>query len=155
MSKKRKIQLGIIITCIIVLIALLLFYVGSMIFDYYKLKDKSKEIVLEFNELYEKEEKQVILFASPYCHFCKEFKPMLDELASEKNFTFYYFDTSSVLSKEMNEIINKLNLNIKGVPHLAVIENKKLLGEQSGKKEKDETINFLKETGIIKDEVSK
>ena len=24
--------------------------------DYYKLKDKSKEIVLEFNELYEKEE---------------------------------------------------------------------------------------------------
>ena len=89
MSKKRKIQLGIIITCIIALIAFLLFYIGSMIFDYYKLREKSEQIVTEFNELYEQESKQVILFASPYCRFCQEFKPVLEEIAHEKNFKFY------------------------------------------------------------------
>ena len=153
MNKKRKIQLGIIIVCIVALMALLLFYIGSMIFDYYKLQEKSKEIVAEFNELYEKDGKQVILFASPYCHFCQEFKPILEEIANENNFTYYYFDTSSVLNKEMNKIINSLNLNIKGVPHLIVMENKKLLGEQSGKNDKNETINFLKQNGIINEEV--
>ena len=154
MSKKRKIQLGIILTCIIALIAFLLFYIGSMIFDYYKLREKSEQTVTEFNELYEQEGKQVILFASPYCHFCQEFKPILEEISKEKSFSFYYFNTSSVLGKEMEKIIDKLELNIKGVPHLIVIENKKLLGEQSGKKSKEETIKYLEKVGMIKEEVA-
>ena len=154
MTKKQKVQLGIIYTCIIILILIVVAYVISCIYDYVKLREDSKQIVTEFNEIYESEEKQTILFASPYCHFCQEFKPLLETIAKENNFEFYYFDTSSIMDDKMQEIINKLDLNINGVPHLTVIENKKILGEQSGAHNKETTIKFLIEMGVIKKEVS-
>ena len=154
MSKKHKIQLGIIWTCIIALAAIIIIYVASFVIDYVKLQENSKKIVTEFNEIYESSERKVVLFAASYCHFCQEFKPLLEEIAKENNFEFYYFDAGSVVKDEMNNIIDKLDLGINGVPHLAVIENKKLVGEQSGKRDKETTIKFLKETGIIKEEVS-
>lgn len=149
MTKKQKVQLAIIWICIITMIAMILIYIASVVIDIYQKHERGKQTVLEFNELYETEEKQVILFATPYCPFCQETKPLLETIAQENKFEIYYFDTSVVPKDEMNNIIDKLELNIKGVPHLVVIENKKLVGELSGKRDKETTIKFLTDTGII------
>lgn len=154
MDPKRKKQLIIIYAFIIALSLFLVSYVAYEVFNYYEFKQGSEEIVTTFNEIYESSEKEVVLFAAPYCKFCQKFKPVLTEIADENNFKFYYFDTSAVFDSEMQKIIDKIGLNLNGIPHLAVIDSKKVIAEQSGNVSKEQTIEFLKEAGIIKEEES-
>ena len=74
MTKKQKVQLAIIWICIITMIAMILIYIASVVIDIYQKHERGKQTILEFNELNETEEKQVILFATPYCPFCQEMK---------------------------------------------------------------------------------
>ena len=154
MNKKSKIQLTIIITLMILLIVFLLYEVGYYIYNYVEVKNKRNQIMAEFTEIYEKEGTHIILFASPSCKWCKKFVPILDEIVNENHLSYYYFDISSIYDSDMKSIKEKLDINFSGIPHLFVINEKKLIGEQSGAQEKDETIKFFENIGVIGGEIN-
>lgn len=153
MDKKRKVLLGLIITVIVLLIGFIVYYVGSFVVNYVNLTKDSKKIIAEFNEIYESDEKQVILFARPTCAYCKKFVPILDEIKKEENIDYYYLNVSSLTKKDLNLIIDKLSVKLNGVPHLILLENKKILGEISGYNKKETVIELFKKTGVIKGDV--
>ena len=153
MDKKRKLLLGLIITVIVLLIGFIIYYVGSFVINYINLTKDSKKIVTEFNEIYESDEKQVILFARPTCAYCKKFVPISDEIKKEENINYYYLNISSLTKKDLNMIIDKTGAKLNGVPHLVIIEKKKILGELSGYNKKETVIELFKKTGVIKGDV--
>ncbi len=153
MNKKRKIQLIIIVIFIILLTAFSIYQIGHTIYDYIDKSNKSSQIVDDFNEIYAKDGNQIILFASPFCKWCKQFVPVLDEISKENNFNYYYLDVSALFEKDLNKILEKLEIDFSSIPYLIILKNKKLVGDQTGFHEKDETLEFLKAMGIIEGEI--
>ena len=152
MNKKRKMQYYFIIFCIVALCLLMVYIVGSTIHELVSRNKESHQVLAEFNELYEKEETQVILFASPVCKWCKQFVPVLDELASENDFEYYYLDVTKVVESDLSKIEEKTGLTFNAIPHLVILKNKKVIGDQTGAESKETTYELLKKTEIIKGE---
>ena len=149
MDKKKKRQYYFIVTCIVFLSLLIVYLIGSSIYDFVSKTKESHKILAEFNEKYESDETQVILFASPTCKWCKKFVPILDEIAKENDFKYYYLDVTKVFEADYGEIISKIDIKINGIPHLIVLKDKKVIGEQTGAESKENTIEFLKEHQVI------
>ena len=149
MSKKRKRQYYFIIASIVILVLLMLYVIGSMVFDVIGKTKTSNKIVSEFNELYESDEVEIVLFASPTCKWCKQFVPILDELSKENDFKYYYFDMTEVFDNEFDKIEEKLDLEIKSIPKLVVIKDKQVIGEQTGAESKENTYEFLAKLNIV------
>ena len=152
MNKKQKLQLAILIILMILLIGFLIFKTTVFIKEYLEQRKKSEEIVEEFNELYEKGDLQVILFASKYCAFCKKFIPVLDEIKNEYGIDYYQLDITEVFKEELNSIFDKLGVESKGVPYLVVLQDKKVIKDQRGAQTKKFMIEFFKELDLIKGE---
>lgn len=153
MDKKRKLLLGVIITIMVLLIGFLIYYVTSSVISYVNISKNSKRIVSEFNELYESSEIEVILFASPTCNFCKKFVPILDEIKKEEKIDYYYLNVLNLTKGDLNKILEKINANFKGIPHLIILKNKKIIGEISGFTEKEKVLELLEKTEVIKGDV--
>ena len=152
MNKKQKLQLAILIILMALLLGFLIFKTTVFIKDYINQKKKSEEIVEEFNELYEKGDLQVILFASKYCAFCKKFIPVLDEIKNEYGIDYYQLDITEVFKDELKSIFDKLGVESKGVPYLVVLQDKKVIKDQRGAQTKEFMIEFFKELDLIKGE---
>ena len=153
MDKKRKIQLIAIIVLMIILIGFLIYTLGKSIYDFIDRNQKSAEVVEKFNEIYEKEGTKIVLFASPTCKWCKKFVPVLNEIAEEYDFTYTYLDVSLVFQDKLEEMYKRLDLDYNGIPHLVILNNQKVIGDQVGAEEKEKTIELLKNAGIIKGDV--
>lgn len=158
-KKKKSTKVKLELTGIILFIAALIIGFGYLgykfvvvpIINYKNIVATGEKTVKEFDKIYESEGEQVILFASPYCPHCKVFKPVLEEIAKENKFEFYLFDAYNIADKDMESVLKKLDISISGVPHLIVIKDKKVLAEQSGSRDKETTIEFLKKAGVIKE----
>ena len=153
MSKKRKIQFIILVALMILLIIFLIYTLAKSIYEYTDRAKSSHKLVATFNEIYEKDGMEVILFASPSCKWCKKFVPILDEIAKENDFEYNYLDVTQLFQEDLEKIYEKLDIKYGGIPHLVVVENKKVLVDKIGAQEKDEAIEFLRKTGLIKGDV--
>ncbi len=149
MSKKQKIEVGLIIVIMIFLVVFLAYYLFDTIHMYVKRVNNSSQIVEKVNEIYDKEGYQIILFASPTCSVCKKFVPILDEVVKENNLEYYYLDASSLLKEDLEKILMKINIDLNGVPHLAIINNKKIVIDKSGFQEKEKIIELFKQAGLL------
>ena len=152
MSKKRKIEFIVIIILMVLIIAFLLYSIGKSIYDYVNATKNSHEIVEKFNEIYEKEDTNIILFASKTCKWCKQFVPVLDEVTKENNLEYAYLEVGLLTEDDLKEIYGKLEIKYEGIPHLVIIKNKKVIGEQIGAQDKETTIELFKEIELIEGE---
>ena len=50
------------------------------------------------------------------------------------------------------KIYNKLDLKYNGIPHLVIVNNKKVISDQVGAQDEAKTIEFLINAGIIEGE---
>ena len=153
MNKQRKIQLTILITMMVLLIAFCLYVIGKSVYDFKERTDKRDETIEKFNLVYEKEGTQILLFASPTCQWCKKFVSILNEVSIENNFKYEYLDVSTFFQEDIEALYKKLDLKYEGIPHLVIIKDKKVVESQVGAMEKGATIEFLKGAGIIKGDV--
>ena len=149
MTKKQKLELGIIVFVILILISFIVIYIGSSILKYKKIKEDSVVITEKFTEIYNNSGKQIILFASPYCPYCEKFKPTLDTLANEYNFEYYYFDTSRVTTNDKENFTKLLGKSIISIPDLVILEDGKIVNSRAGNYSYDDTKKFLEESEII------
>lgn len=108
----------------------------------------------KYQELTQSDVESLILIARPTCSYCLKFIPILEEIVEEYGITVNYFDTDALSETEVSEFYNSAELfksNEFGTPTLMITKNGEIIKYSVGYSEKEETVEWLKEAGIIKD----
>ena len=102
-----------------------------------------------FNELKEKDDKNIFVFGDAKCKYCESVKYTLGGIAHENNIKIHYVE----LNAEDNITESLTSLNYEGTytyPLTIIIENKKIIDYIIGDSEKDYFISIFKKDGIIR-----
>lgn len=98
-----------------------------------------------------KNEYIVTVLAQTWCSHCNNYKPTITELYDEYKFKYYWFDLNTLTKTDYNIITNTYELNnFKGTPYTFVIKNEEFISFNSGNRSKEDTLNYLKESNVIK-----
>ena len=107
----------------------------------------------EYQEKVAENKDNLILIARPTCSFCQQFVPILEEIVNEYNIELNYFDTDTLNEEEsanFNKSADLFSSQQFGTPTLIITNNQKIVKYHIGYMEKEETVNWLKDVGIIK-----
>lgn len=108
--------------------------------SYQKIKEISIE---EYKTKFDSQEKMVVLVASHNCNICKMYEPVLNEALEETSVEAYKIDIAKFTTKEESETFNEL-FSITGTPVTFVVENGTIKDSQRGGKNKEVTLEFIK-----------
>lgn len=94
----------------------------------------------------------VTVIGASYCSHCQEYKPVIRQLSKKYNFNMYFFESDKLSKEEQGTLYNTFELpDFEGyVPYTVIIKDGKPLVSTTGFADKDTTIKFLKENGVIK-----
>ncbi len=94
----------------------------------------------------------VTVIASSTCPHCQEYKPVIENLASEKGFTLYFFEADYLDETDYTMLTGTFEIeNYTGaVPYTFIVKDGKFVADTIGYSDEDTTISFLKENNIIK-----
>jgi predicted bacteriocin transport accessory protein len=109
----------------------------------------------KYKEIYESGNESVLVLGQTGCSYCNKYKPVINEIAKEKNITINYLDVRNINQEEWNTLISNLNDYFKdheqwGTPLTLIIKDKKVIDYQEGYNEKSTALKFLKDNGLIK-----
>lgn len=108
----------------------------------------------KYDEIYQSGKKSIIVLGQTGCGACTAYKPVIDEIAKEKNIEIYYVDMTQLESGEPTKLMNSLSyfdeVESWGTPLTLIIENKKVVAAQLGHNEKETTLEFFKNNGFTK-----
>lgn len=108
----------------------------------------------KYKELYDRNEKFVVVLGQTGCGACSSFKPIINEIAKEKELTIYYVDMLKLEDDGAYKLMDSLSyfkdLESWGTPLTLVIENKEVIASLKGSNTKDTTIKFFEENNLIK-----
>lgn len=141
-SKKRVIVL--VSICVVILI-------GAIIFDVTTSKSYFKEI--KYDNLIEKvnnKDSFVLLVSQTICDHCKNYKPLLREVADDNKVMVYYIEVD-LLTKEQQKEFKKL-FSFSGTPMTIFVKNgneETTANRINGAASKDKIIAKFKSNGII------
>ncbi len=105
-----------------------------------------------YQSLVEEQKDNLILIARPTCSYCTRYIPILEEIVDEYGITINYFDTDTLSSDENTQFYKSSSLYSSddfGTPTLIITNNNKIKKYSIGYMEKDATVDWLKENGII------
>lgn len=149
MQKERK--KTIIITVSLAVIALIL----MLCFIFIELKDmgiigsaESSEIMKEFNNNYNSNEKKVIYYASSECGYCELQKPILELIADDYDIEYYSIDSTLLSNSQRKTILEKLGIE-HATPTTVIVKNGKVIDTQVGYTDGKELVKFFKENKIV------
>ncbi len=97
-------------------------------------------------------EQVVTIIGTTFCPHCQEYKPVITALAKKYKFKLYFFE-SDILSKEdLDKLVNTYDLVDFDdyVPFTFIIKNDKYVTGKAGFANKESSIDYLKEFGVIK-----
>lgn len=107
----------------------------------------------KYDELYNGNEKFVVVLGQTGCGACSSFKPIINEIAKEKELTIYYVDMLKLEDDGAYKLMNSLSyfddLESWGTPLTLVIENKEVIASLRGSNTKDTTLEFFEENHLI------
>lgn len=142
---KRKKRIIILVSvCVVVLI-------GAIIFDVVTSKSYLKEI--KYDSLIEKinnKESFVLLISQTTCTHCKNYKPLLKDVANSNEVMVYYVEFD-LFTNEQQTAFNKL-FNFDGTPTTIFVKDgveETTAGRINGLASKDKIIAKFKSNGII------
>ena len=107
----------------------------------------------QYHEKIAEKQDNLILIARPTCSFCQQFVPVLEEIVNEYGIVVNYFDTDTLNedeSKAFNQSADLFGSKDFGTPTLIITNDQKIVKYHIGYMEKDDTVNWLKDAGIIK-----
>ena len=111
--------------------------------------------MLAWHEATQKDKYVVTVIALSYCGYCKEYKPVIQEITDDENIPFYYFDIDT-LNETAPEDANALQYaydleNYTGSsPYTFITKNGEFIGDRVGAMDKETTISFLNSLGVVK-----
>ena len=108
----------------------------------------------KFKEVYDSNQKSVIVLGQTSCGWCTRYKPVINEIAGEYQIPIYYININTYTSENYQNVVNSLSSYFKehsswGTPLTLIIENGSVVAAQSGYADKETTIEFYKANGII------
>jgi thiol-disulfide isomerase/thioredoxin len=94
----------------------------------------------------------VTVIASSTCPHCQEYKPVIENLASEKGFTLYFFEADYLDETDYAMLTGTFEIeNYTGsVPYTFIVRDGKFVADTIGYSDEDTIVSFLEENNIIK-----
>ena len=114
-----------------------------------KRKEPNKISVDDYIELYNAEEKSIVLLSRPTCHYCQIATPIIENIIYEKNVKINYINTDD-LSDEDNSKLLSSDEYLKsgyGTPLILVVGNSKIIDKIEGLTTKSNYMEFFDEYG--------
>ncbi len=98
------------------------------------------------------EDKILLYLGSSECVYCKEYKPILEDILREHKLVGYYLDKDTLTDEQRLELMNSLDELYDGIatPQLLILQKGESLGQFVGMKSKEQIIEFLTMKGFIK-----
>lgn len=109
---------------------------------------ESKEIMNEFNKVYNKKEKTVIFYSSSTCGYCELQKPIFETIVEDYNIKTYSIDSNELSSSQRKEVLNKLGIE-HATPTIVIVENGKVVASKVGYTEGSALVDFFKENKVV------
>lgn len=142
MNEKKKgiIVLGIFVTLLI--LVLVLIFASLM---------KSNKKLKEFKNKLNSSEPQIIYIMKPTCYYCNLVEPITTKLKEKYKLNYYQIDSSKLSTSELRTMLNLLNVDLEtfGTPYIAIVQNGKVIGEQSGYTDENVLFDLFKTSGLI------
>ncbi len=150
MSKeKKKTIILIVVLSLIALALIVVFTVDTLKKNGTIPNSEQAEIIDGFNKAFNSKERTVIYYASTNCSWCSMLTPILESISEEYDMDYYYVDTSKLAKKQMNDILEKLEMPKHATPTTVVVENGKVIATENGYVEGEEYVEFLKGAGVL------
>ena len=111
--------------------------------------DNLKEI--SYEELSNKmanKETFVLIISRTDCHYCLQYKPIMNEIAGEYKETFYYIETDHITRDEYNSL--NVIVPFTGTTTTGIFKDGELDDSFEGYRAKKPVVDYLKEAGMIK-----
>ena len=107
----------------------------------------------EYLDLKEGDEASIIYIARPTCHYCQEMEPIVKNIVYEYGVTFNYLNTDELDDEGQAEFIKSDDYFSEGygTPLLLVVKDDEIVDIQEGLNNKDTTVNFFKDNGLIEE----
>ena len=98
--------------------------------------------------------KNILVIGQTTCGYCNQYKPILNEIAFDKNIIINYIDITTLTQNEYQEFLSSLSYFNEsknwGTPLTLIVQDKKVIDYSEGMKNKKETISYYEGLGIIK-----
>lgn len=96
-------------------------------------------------------DKILLYLGSTDCSYCKEYKPLLEEVLQEYKLIAYYLDKATLSDEQKLDLMNSLDVLYDGIatPQLLVFQEGNTIGQLLGIKTKEQIVAFLTEKGYI------
>lgn len=145
----KKKYIGIIIGIIIVILGVIVISLNSQMPDY-----KERTVEDWYNDIINNKEVLTIYGAS-YCSHCQEYYPVIAKLANKYNINLYFFEVDTIREKDQDaydKLMNSFELSDYdgSVPYTYIMRDGNFVNSTVGFANRDLTVNFLTENGIIK-----
>ena len=116
-------------------------------------KKDFKDIDIDtYLDLYEGEEKSIVLFSRPTCGYCQIAEPILHNIAYKYNLTINHVNTDEMSSDDSTKLVNSDDYfsDEFGTPLLVVVSNGKIVDVVSGLVDTASYVDFFSDNGFIK-----
>lgn len=142
-KKKGLIVLGVFSVLLVAIIAII---VVSVINDNKKISS--------FKEMVNSNETKIVYFMKPTCYYCNLLEPITTSLAEQYNLEYEMIDTNELSSAQLTKMLDilKIDESTFGTPHIAIVRNGVVIGEQSGYTDEDVLFELFKKRGLIEKE---
>ena len=141
--KKNNINIVLVIIGVIVCLFAFLIIINNI----------SEKGVEDWKKDFDNNKTIVTVIGLTTCEHCQEYKPIIKSLASKYKFNLYFIEIDSLTEEDKNTILTTVDLlDYTGyVPFTFIIKDKQYVVGEVGSKTKEETIEFLKNNEIIKE----
>lgn len=139
---------------IIVVLAVAAF-IGLSIFSEAKSTPKESgeisEGILSWKEGVESEEYAITVISLSYCPHCKNYKPIISEIAEEYSLPLYWFDIDELSKVDSSSLTDTYNFSKYdgSSPYTAITSKGEVVNQTVGEMDKEATLDFLRTNGVI------
>lgn len=142
MNEKKK---------VLIVIALIIAFVGLLIFGMIQTNIERKKMVDRFNQAYDSSSETLLYMGRPGCSACIAFKPILEKVAQTYHLSYIDINTDRLTEAQLHDMVNKIEVDWDtfGTPTIAVVKDKKVIKNNVGLLEEEALIEFLKDSKLI------
>ena len=107
----------------------------------------------EYLDLKEGSDASIIYIARPTCHYCQEMEPIVKNIVYEYGIEVNYLNTDELDDEGQSKLIKSDDYFSEGygTPLLLVVKDDEIVDIQEGLSDKDTTVNFFKDNGLIEE----
>ena len=144
-----KKYIGVIIGIVIVVIGIVVISLNGKTIDY-----KQRSVDEWYNDIVSNKD-VLTVFGASYCSHCQEYYPVISKLANKYNINLYFFELDELEESkpdDYNKLINSFEIkDFDAFPFTFLMRDGDYTAFDEGYIDRDHTISFLENNGLIKD----